>query len=252
MYTDHSTLKYLFAKKDSKARLLWWVHLLQEFDFNVIDTKGAENLAVDHLSRLENPYENVLDPKAVNEKFPLESLHMVTSCGDSSTMWFADYANYHAGNFIIKGMSSQQKNKFFKDAKKLLISLQLAIMDPPGDITVTTTLPKKFLTLDFIGPRFTKMPMTWSPDVVLVSVKEKFRSVMKCLKILSKFVKSLTCGASILWGHSCLHEGTNTYSWRSTICQNGLKRKRSLQTTPELFANLLNIFLPDLVPLVLS
>ncbi|GJZ69174.1 reverse transcriptase domain-containing protein [Tanacetum coccineum] len=42
VYTDHSALKYLFAKKDSKARLLRWVLLLQEFDFNVIDTKGAE------------------------------------------------------------------------------------------------------------------------------------------------------------------------------------------------------------------
>ncbi|GJT20787.1 reverse transcriptase domain-containing protein [Tanacetum coccineum] len=117
VYTDHSALKYLFAKKDSKARLLRWVLLLQEFDFNVIDTKGAENLAADHLSRLENPYENVLDPKEVNEKFPLETLHMVTFRGDSSTPWFADYANYHAGKFIVKGMSSQQKNKFFKDVK---------------------------------------------------------------------------------------------------------------------------------------
>ncbi|GJX96912.1 reverse transcriptase domain-containing protein [Tanacetum coccineum] len=117
VYTDHSALKYLFAKKDSKARLLRWVLLLQEFDFNVIDTKGAENLTADHLSRLENPYENVLDPKEVNEKFPLETLNMVTSRGNSSTPWFADYANYHAGNFIVKGMSSQQKNKFFKDVK---------------------------------------------------------------------------------------------------------------------------------------
>ncbi|GJR21955.1 reverse transcriptase domain-containing protein [Tanacetum coccineum] len=50
VYTDHSALKYLFAKKDSKARLLRWVLLLQEFNFNVIDTKGAENLAADHLS----------------------------------------------------------------------------------------------------------------------------------------------------------------------------------------------------------
>ncbi|GJS74504.1 reverse transcriptase domain-containing protein [Tanacetum coccineum] len=95
VYTDHSALKYLFAKKDSKARLLRWVLLLQEFDFNVVDTKGAENLAADHLSRLENPYENVLDPKEVNEKFPLEPLNMVTSSSDSSTPWFADYANYH-------------------------------------------------------------------------------------------------------------------------------------------------------------
>ncbi|GJT38219.1 reverse transcriptase domain-containing protein [Tanacetum coccineum] len=117
VYTDHSALKYLFAKKDSKARLLWWVLLLQEFKFKVIDTKGAENIAADHLSRLENPYENVLDPKEINETFPLETLNMVTFRGDSSTPWFADYANYHAGNFIVKGMSSQQKNKFFKDVK---------------------------------------------------------------------------------------------------------------------------------------
>ncbi|GKF22594.1 reverse transcriptase domain-containing protein [Tanacetum coccineum] len=117
VYTDHSALKYLFAKKDSKARLLRWVLLLQEFTFKVIDTKGAENLVADHLSRLENAYENVLDLKEVNEKFPLETLNMVTLRGDSSTPWFADYANYHAGNFIVKGMSSQQKNKFFKDVK---------------------------------------------------------------------------------------------------------------------------------------
>ncbi|GJW42273.1 reverse transcriptase domain-containing protein [Tanacetum coccineum] len=88
VYTDHSALKYLFAKKDSKARLLRWVLLLQEFKF-----------------------------KEINETFPLETLNMVTFCGDSSTPWFADFANYHAGNFVIKGMSSQQKNKFFKDVK---------------------------------------------------------------------------------------------------------------------------------------
>nr|GEW81611.1 reverse transcriptase domain-containing protein [Tanacetum cinerariifolium] len=58
VHTDHSALKYLFAKKDAKVRLLQWVLLLQEFDFKVLDTKGAENLAADHLSRLENLYEN--------------------------------------------------------------------------------------------------------------------------------------------------------------------------------------------------
>nr|GEX36707.1 reverse transcriptase domain-containing protein [Tanacetum cinerariifolium] len=88
VYTDHSALKYLFAKKDSKARLLRWVLLLQEFTLKVIDTKGVENLATDHLSRLENLHQN-----------------------------FSDFANYHAGNFVVKGMSSQQKNKFLKDVK---------------------------------------------------------------------------------------------------------------------------------------
>ncbi|GJY48622.1 reverse transcriptase domain-containing protein [Tanacetum coccineum] len=66
------------------ARLLRWVLLLQEFKFKVIHTKGAKNLAADHLSRLENPYENVLDPKEINEKFPLETLNMVTFRGDSN------------------------------------------------------------------------------------------------------------------------------------------------------------------------
>ncbi|GJZ74451.1 reverse transcriptase domain-containing protein [Tanacetum coccineum] len=117
VYTDHSALKYLFNKKDAKARLLRWVLLLQEFDFKVIDTKGAENYAADHLSRLENPYENVFDPKEINETFPLETLNSVTFHDNQSTPWFADIANYHAGNFLIKGMSTQQKRKFFKDVK---------------------------------------------------------------------------------------------------------------------------------------
>nr|GEZ93081.1 reverse transcriptase domain-containing protein [Tanacetum cinerariifolium] len=114
VYTDHSALKYLFTKKDAKACLLRWILLLQEFDFKVIDTRGAENYAADHISRLENPYENVFDPKEINETFPLETLNKVAH-KDPSTPWFADLANYHAGNFIIKGMTSQQKKKFFKN-----------------------------------------------------------------------------------------------------------------------------------------
>ncbi|GJR96743.1 reverse transcriptase domain-containing protein [Tanacetum coccineum] len=70
----------------------------------------------DHLSRLENPYENVFDPKEITETFPLETLSVLTS-KDQSTPWFADFANYHAGKFIKKGMSTQEKNKFFKDVK---------------------------------------------------------------------------------------------------------------------------------------
>nr|GEZ53405.1 DNA-directed DNA polymerase [Tanacetum cinerariifolium] len=88
-----------------------------EFTFKVVDTKGAENLSADHLSRLENLHQNVLDPKEINESFPLETLNLVSTRGDQSTLWFADFANYHAGNFIVKRMSSQQKSKFFNDVK---------------------------------------------------------------------------------------------------------------------------------------
>ncbi|GKB37699.1 reverse transcriptase domain-containing protein, partial [Tanacetum coccineum] len=145
VYTDHSALKYLFNKKDAKARLLRWILLLQEFDFSIIDTKGAENYAADHLSRLKNPYENVFDPKDINETFPLETLNTVTSHDNQNTPWFADIANYHAENFLIKGMSTQQKRKFFKD--KLLKSSKLVMKDPPG--AITSPLGKYLMPVSF-------------------------------------------------------------------------------------------------------
>ncbi|GJY82973.1 reverse transcriptase domain-containing protein [Tanacetum coccineum] len=117
VYMDHSALKYLLAKQDAKPRLLRWILLLQEFDVVIRDKKRAENLAFDHLSRLENPHQSELEKKEITETFPLETLEMVTFRGDNSAPWFADFANYHAGDFMIKGMSSQQKEKFFKDVK---------------------------------------------------------------------------------------------------------------------------------------
>ncbi|GJW93237.1 reverse transcriptase domain-containing protein [Tanacetum coccineum] len=90
---------------------------VRKFDVIIRNKKGAENLAVDHLSRLENPHQSDLEKKEITETFPLETLGMISFRGDSSTPWFADIANYHAGNFIVKGMSSQQKKKFFKDVK---------------------------------------------------------------------------------------------------------------------------------------
>nr|GEX13156.1 reverse transcriptase domain-containing protein [Tanacetum cinerariifolium] len=76
--------------------------------------KGYENLVADHLSKLENPHKDVLENKDINENFLLETLGSLSS---DSTPWFADIANFHAGNFIKKGLTSQQKKKFFKDVK---------------------------------------------------------------------------------------------------------------------------------------
>ncbi|GJY69007.1 reverse transcriptase domain-containing protein [Tanacetum coccineum] len=169
--------------------------------------------------------------------------------GQHNAPWFADFANYHAGNFVIKGMSSQQKRKFFKDIKhyfwddpflfkicadqviRRYVSgqeafdiLKACYSGPAGDTTVPITPLKRSSIQVSIGPRSTRMPTTLSPIVTYVNVKAKFRNVMRCHKTPSKFAKSLTFGALILWGRSRLQEGTNIYSWQSITYQNGLKQ----------------------------
>nr|GEZ19917.1 hypothetical protein [Tanacetum cinerariifolium] len=97
--TEKEMLAVPYAFKKFRSYLI--MNKSIEFDFKVIDTKGAENYAADHLSRLENPYEKVFDPKEINETFPLESLNKIAH-QDPSTPWVADFANYHAWKFIIK------------------------------------------------------------------------------------------------------------------------------------------------------
>nr|GEZ76988.1 reverse transcriptase domain-containing protein [Tanacetum cinerariifolium] len=205
----------------------------------------AENLAADHLSRLENPHQDELENKEITKRFPLETLGMISFRGDSSTPWFADFANYHAGNFIVKGMSSQQKKKFFKDVKhyfcdepylfkicadqviRRCVHGQEAVdiltayhNGPTGGHYGANFAAKKSLILVFIGILFTEMPMTWSHGVTHVNVKVKYRNVMNCLKMQFKFARFLTFGASISWDHSRFLKEINTFLWALTICLN--------------------------------
>ncbi|XP_070041451.1 uncharacterized protein [Nicotiana tomentosiformis] len=73
VYTDHSALRYLIAKKESKPRLIRWVLLLQEFDLEIHDRKRAENQVAVHLSRLEGAEKNV-EVEDITETFPDEQL----------------------------------------------------------------------------------------------------------------------------------------------------------------------------------
>nr|GFA08431.1 reverse transcriptase domain-containing protein [Tanacetum cinerariifolium] len=97
-----------------------------EFDFKVIDIRGAKNYAADHLSRLENPYENTFDPKEINETFPLESLNKVAHKDPKPAL---------IRLFDVVWLT-----------KKLLTSSMLVIVDPPGDTMEPTTHQRKYLT----------------------------------------------------------------------------------------------------------
>nr|GEV06594.1 reverse transcriptase domain-containing protein [Tanacetum cinerariifolium] len=131
--------------KDSKARLLRWVLLLQEFTFKVIDTKGAENLAANHLSQLENLHQNVLDPKEINESFPLETLNLVSTYGNSSTPCIISVTT----PLCSKSVRIKSSEGVYT-AREPLTFLRLATIDPPG-----TSWPKlhsqEVWGIEFIG-----------------------------------------------------------------------------------------------------
>ncbi|GJZ45994.1 putative nucleotidyltransferase, ribonuclease H [Tanacetum coccineum] len=112
VHTDHSALRYLFKKQDAKPRLIRWILLLQEFDIEIKDRKGTENVVADHLSRIEN--DETSDDSEGDDNFLGETLMEINTVSEP---WFADFVNYLVGNIIPKGMTYQQKNKFFFDLK---------------------------------------------------------------------------------------------------------------------------------------
>jgi len=77
VFSDHAALKYLFLKMDSKASLVWWILLLQEFDITIKDKKGIENVIAYHLSRLT--IDSTSDITQINEYFPDEYLLSVAT-----------------------------------------------------------------------------------------------------------------------------------------------------------------------------
>ena len=85
VFTDHSAIKYLFAKQDAKPRLIRWVLLLQEFDLTIKDKKGSDNVIADHLSRLSNAPSSL----PINENFLDEQLLSILI-----DPWYADIVNY--------------------------------------------------------------------------------------------------------------------------------------------------------------
>lgn len=90
-----------------------WILLLQEFDVEIRDKKGAENLATSHLSRLENPYLNESEKSDIRDSFPEEQLMSI----NDSEPWYADYANYLASRIIPEHLNRHERKRFFNQLK---------------------------------------------------------------------------------------------------------------------------------------
>ena len=112
VHTDHAAIKYLMSKKEAKPRLIRWVLLLQEFDMEIKDKKGCDNVIADQLSRVE---QNETEKKEaeLTENFPDEQLFKVSF----QIPWYTDIVNYLACGVVPQEFSYQQKRKLRTDSR---------------------------------------------------------------------------------------------------------------------------------------
>ncbi|KAK8619704.1 hypothetical protein V6N13_135986 [Hibiscus sabdariffa] len=111
VHNDHSAIKYLVTKKDTKPMLIRWILLLQEFDLEVKDRKGIENQVADHLSRLDNPHNHDKDIE-IRDSFPDEKILFA-----KAIPWYANIVNFLISGIMPPDLSSQGRKKFRHYAK---------------------------------------------------------------------------------------------------------------------------------------
>nr|GEY84751.1 reverse transcriptase domain-containing protein [Tanacetum cinerariifolium] len=170
--------------------------LLQEFTFKVIDTKGVENMAADHLSRLENPHQNVLNPKEINESFPFETLNLVSTRGQEAidilkACHYGPTGGHHGLNYTAKKVfdSGFYWPTIYCDAQDLVKNYD--ICQCQGKISQRDEMPQTSIQvceifdvwgIDFMG----QFPSSGRNKYVLVAVdylskwvEAKFANVMQ-------------------------------------------------------------------------
>ena len=112
IHTNHAAIKYLMEKKEAKPRLIRWVLLLQEFDLEIKDKEGCDNVIADHLSRVEKPAVQE-EEREITKFFPNEQLFQLSL----QSPWYADIVNFLACGIMPSEFSYQQRKKLRTDSR---------------------------------------------------------------------------------------------------------------------------------------
>jgi hypothetical protein len=110
VYTDHAAIKYLLAKKDAQPRMIHWILLLQEFDVEVCDKKGVENVVTDHLSRTNHGQD---DKEPIEDKIRDDHLYRIL---DKDT-WMIDIIRA-IRRMTLDHLDKNTQRRIFSESRK--------------------------------------------------------------------------------------------------------------------------------------
>ncbi|KAI3782082.1 hypothetical protein L2E82_12114 [Cichorium intybus] len=114
IYTEHAAIRHLLTKKDSKPRLIRWILLLQEFDIEIKDKSGKENLVADHLSRITPQGET----EPIRDAFPDEHIFKI-----QELPWYVDICNYLVSGEFPPKFNRAQRERLKVEARRYLSPL---------------------------------------------------------------------------------------------------------------------------------
>nr|GFA64053.1 reverse transcriptase domain-containing protein [Tanacetum cinerariifolium] len=182
VYTDHSALKYLFAKKDAKARLLRWILLLQEFDFKVINTD---------ILILKELLNNDPEPPS-NQKDYFLTLHKDLKVVEPKNQSFEDEPR----KVELKGLPPHLEYAFLGDNGKwpVIIAKDLSSNEKTALINVLKTRKKaiawKLTDIKGIDPKFCSHKILLEKDYS-PKVQSQRRVNLKIYDVIKKEVEKL-------------------------------------------------------------
>ncbi|GKE87721.1 reverse transcriptase domain-containing protein, partial [Tanacetum coccineum] len=154
------------------------IFLLQEFDVIIRDKKGTDNLVADHLSRLENPHQDVLEKKEITETFPLETLGpFLSSRGNKYILVAVDYLSKWVEEKALPTNDARVVVKFLKSLFARFGTPHAVINDRGGQVEVSNHGLKRILERT-IGENHA----SWSKklDDALRSFHTAFKTLIGC------------------------------------------------------------------------